>query len=146
MGYEEQAILYQQYATLYSLPVIYIASGNLSSTEIFTKAVSPTAVVTKTSLLSGEDLSALQSMSWDRQAEVDYLVLLRASRFLGMSDSSFSWAVAIARRADGQEGTCGAWQQGKAETVPEPRIALKDEFSVIIGGQSKYHFGPRSWP
>jgi hypothetical protein len=37
--------------------------------------------------------------------------------------SAISWDVAIARRATGQEGTCGLWQQGKAETPPEPGIA-----------------------
>ena len=146
MSYEEQALKYQQYASLYALPVIYAASGNLSSTELFTKAVYPTPVVTKSSLLSEEDLSVLRSMTWDQQAEVDYLVLLRASRFLGMTDSNFSWAVAVARRTEGELGSCGGWEEGKEEIIPEPGIAFKDELSIIVGGPSKYHFGTWSWP
>ena len=141
MGYDDQAAMYQKHATLYALPAIYVASGNLSSTQMFSKAVSPTPVVTKTSLLSGEDLATLNSMSWDTQAEVDYLVLLRSSRFLGMSDSNFSWTVAVARRTIEQKGTCGVWQEG----LP-PGIALSDELSVVIGAPSKHHFGSRSYP
>lgn len=149
MTYEQQAALYTQYAKEYALPVIYVASGNLSSTELFTSSVSPTPVVTKQSLLSASSpdlLHALNALSWDQQAQVDYLVLLRASKFLGMTDSSFSWAVAVARRAVGREGTCRAWDRGEEEKVPEEGIAFRDEFSVVIGPPNKYHFGPRSWP
>lgn len=144
MSYEDQAAMYQKLAKEYALPVIYVASGNLSSTQIFAETVFPTPVVTKSSLLSGEELALLKSLTWDQQAQVDYLVLIRASRYLGMSDSNFSWAVAVARRAAGNIGTCGVIGEEKLKT--EKSIALKDELSIIIGKPSKYHFGTRSWP
>ena len=147
MSYEEQTAAYERFARNLKLPLIYVASGDLSSTNVFCKAVSPTRVETKSTLLTGPDLKFLKSMSWDVQAQVDYLDLLRASMFLGMSDSSFSYAVAVARRSEATiEGTCGFWKKGKAEEVPEPGIALRDELSIVIGPSSKYHFGPRSWP
>ena len=146
MGYEMQAAIYQRLAIQYGLPAIYVASGNRSSTEIFAATVSPTPVVTKSSLLSGTNLELLESLSWDQQAQVDYLVLSRASRFLGMSDSTFSWAVALARRAVGQKGTCGLLEKDESKVKAEKGVALEDELSVIIGKPSKYHFGTRSWP
>ena len=144
MSYEEQAAMYQLLANEYALPVIYVASGNLSSTQVFAEKVSPTPVVTKSSLLSDEDIVLLKSLSWDQQAQVDYLVLLRASGYLGMSDSNFSWAVAVARRAAGKRGTCGSRYDG--EITLEKGIAFRDELSIIIGKPSKYQFSTRSWP
>jgi hypothetical protein len=147
MSYEEQATAYLRYAKIYQLPAIYVASGNASSIAIFMKAVSPLPVVTKSTLLSGEELSLLKSLSWDQQAQVDFLVLLRASQFLGMTDSNFSWAVAVARRTEARDGTCGTWRaEGQDEAAPEPGLALRDEFSIIVGAPSKYHFRVRSWP
>jgi len=139
---------------MYSLPVIYVASGNLSSTILFSNLVAPTPVVTKYSLLSSrpDELARLKSLSWDQQAEVDYLVLLRSSRFLGMTDSNFSWAVAVARRAVGKEGSCGG-ERGdgmmgvrKGDGENGVGVAFEDERSVIVGGRSKYNFGTRAWP
>lgn len=147
MSYEAQASMYQKYVKQYAYPVVYVASGNLSSTALFAKAIAPTPLVTKDSLLSEGDLALLKSMSWDQQAQIDFLVLLRSSRFLGMSDSNFSYAVAVARRTEGTlEGTCGVWAKGNAETIPEPGLALLDELSIVIGKPSRYHFGSRSWP
>ena len=147
MTFENQSTQYLQYIHEYALPVVYVASGNESSISTFAKATFPTPVVTKASLLAGKDLALLQSLSWDVQGEVDHLVLLRCSRFLGMTDSSFSWAVAVARRANtSTDGTCDTWRKGVAEVAPEEGLALKDNFSVIIGPPSRLHLVSRIWP
>lgn len=147
MTFEQQAEMYSHYIREYAPRAVYVASGNESSTALFTQIISPTPVVTKTSLLSGADLEQLNNMSWDQQAEVDYLVMMRASIFLGMSDSSFSFAAALARRAQQtREGTCGLWRNGFAETSPREGVALGDELSVIVGKPNPFHFGPRLWP
>jgi hypothetical protein len=142
MSYTKQSTLYKTYADSYALPVIYIATGNLPSARTFAKTTSPTPVVTKTDLLSEAELALLNSLSWDQQAQVDYLVLLRATRFLGMSDSNFSWAVAVARRAV-EEGTCVGIERGLGA---DGTVAMRDELSVVVGKKSKYDFGTRSWP
>jgi hypothetical protein len=146
MSYEQQAAMYQQLAIQQALPVIYVASGNRSSIEIFSAAITPTPVVTKATLLKGADLELMESMTWDQQAQIDYLVLLRASKFLGMSQSTFSWAVALARRAVGKQGTCGVLEKDEPNVKAERGIALRDELSIIIGKPSKYHFSTRTWP
>lgn len=114
--------------------------------------VLPTPVVTKTTLLSGADLELLNTLSWDQQAEVDHLVLLRASRFLGISESGFSWAVASARRTQTEAGTCG-WRGTVVGASPTDGLAMQDDLSVIIGKvidgkieRLNLNLGMMTWP
>lgn len=146
MTYEDQSTRYLQYIKEYKPPLIYVASGNESSIDIFAKAAHPIPVLSKGSLLNDSDLALLQSLSWDVQGEVDYLVMRRSSRFLGMAQSSFSYAVAIARHANSTEGTCGSRTPGIAEASLERNLAFKDDFSVIVGRPNGYLTGSRMWP
>ena len=108
-------------------------------------------MVTKDTLLSGEDLDLLHSLTWDQQAEVDFQVLVKSTLFLGMTDSSFSWGISNARRAVGERGTCSQeeiedlGENNKPKPV-EKGIAYKDELSVIIGRPNKFYFRTRLWP
>ena len=115
-SYETQSELNLRYAVEFQFPAIYIASGNLSSISMFAERVAPTPVATKFTLLLGADLMLLQSLSWDQQGQVDNLVLQKASQFLGITDSSFSWGVAAARHAMSSGGTCGE-QEGSRRLV-----------------------------
>lgn len=154
LSYEDQSAAYDQYAKQYNLPVIYVASGNLSSIVLFSNLVAPMPVVTKYTLLESRprELAALKALSWDQQAEVDYLVLLRSSRYLGMTDSNFSWAVAVARRAVGIEGTCGGPAKNgivgfrAAKGNGDVGVAFEDEKSVIVGRPCRFRFETRAWP
>jgi hypothetical protein len=118
-----------------SVPIIYVASGNLTSTSLFSTAATtltpPIPVITKHDLLEGDDAAALAELSWDQQALVDYLVLLRSSFFMGMAESSFAWAVAVRRRVTSEHGTCGVrtglWSGYLWGS------ALRDEFSDVMG-------------
>ena len=76
MSFEDQVKMYQKYLARQPVPAIYIASGNLTSIEMFAKKVAPIPVVDKFSLLSPEDTALLKSMTWDQQD------LVAACRFL----------------------------------------------------------------
>merc|ERR1712230_225848 len=127
-------------------PISPIYQGVQAPTHICRKAAHPIPVLSKGSLLNDSDLALLQSLSWDVQGEVDYLVMRRSSRFLGMAQSSFSYAVAIARHANSTEGTCGSRTPGIAEASLERNLAFKDDFSVIVGRPNGYLTGSRMWP
>jgi hypothetical protein len=127
MGYEKQVELYQKYLAKQPAPVIYVASGNLTSIKMFAERVKPTPVVDKFSLLSSEVTATLKSMTWDQQGQVDYLVLTRASLYMGMVDSLFSLSIASSRRAASKAGACGEVLE------PENDIAYADGLSIVIG-------------
>jgi hypothetical protein len=115
---------------------------------MFAERVAPTPVATKFTLLSGADLMLLQSLSWDQQGQVDYLVLQKASQFLGITDSSFSWGVAAARHAMSRGGTCGK-QEGSRRLVrrQEKDISFRDDLTVIVGAKNKLDFNTKwFWP
>jgi hypothetical protein len=78
----------------------YLASGSDTEIQKFTKHAQEEIdlrVLTKHNLLEGKDLEKLQSLSWDQQALVDFVVLLESDYFLGVSPSSFSINVALKR-------------------------------------------------
>lgn len=131
----------------YNLPLIYLASGNKSSIAQFTAETAaltpPVRVVTKEDLLLPDELEDLKAMTWDQQALVDYLILLRSSYFLGMAESSFSWLVATRRRVKSVSGSCGV-RRG-LWTGYLWGSALWDEFSDLWGAHP-YGFEINLWP
>lgn len=106
----------------------YLATGNETEASKFTAEASSQyqmQVITKHDLLKDypKDLKALQDLSWDQQALVDYLVLLGGDYFLGVSPSSFSMNVALKRHLQidglytrpwkiGREGDGRSWLVG----------------------------------
>jgi hypothetical protein len=103
----------------------------------------PRPVVTKTDLLSGEDLAELSALTWDQQALVDMLILNRSAFFMGMADSSFAWTLASQRRRFTVGGTCvrtaGWWKSRLWGT------AFEDAFSDLMGNTA-YGWEYRMWP
>lgn len=127
MSYEKQVELYHKYLVKQPVPAIYVASGNLTSIKMFAETLKPTPVVDKFSLLSSEDAATLKSMTWDQQGQVDYIVLTRASLYMGMADSLFSMSIASSRRAATKSGTCGEVPK------PEKGITYDDGLSLVVG-------------
>ena len=100
----------------------------------------------KISFLRGQDFFSDQEGEWwggsqrpseEEQLEnmmtrdlVDYLVMIRAQYFLGISESEISWAVATKRRVKSKAGSCGmrkswtGWLWGSA---------MCDEWSDLMG-------------
>lgn len=103
----------------------YLATGNATeAARLAEQAESQQGlrVVTKHELLRlsndghGEELlGQLDVLSWDQQALVDFVVLLRCGFFLGVSPSSFSMNVALKRHLSGDGLLTRPWRIGDAE-------------------------------
>ena len=126
----------------------YLATGN--ATEAAKLAAQAEAqqglrVVTKHELLrlsndgeAGELLRQLDALSWDQQALVDFVVLLRCGFFLGVNPSSFSMNVALKRhlREDGLltrpwrigdgDGDGRSWLVGRYDSYWEDWLFMYD--------------------
>lgn len=140
MSFEKQAELYQMYLEMQPVPVIYVASGNLTSIQIFAQMVEPIPVVDKFSLLPPEEIAILKTMTWDQQGQVDYIVLTRVSLFLGMADSLFSQNVASSRRAASKNGTCGV-------SLADGNNIYNDGLTIVVGKSRAANQDPRYfWP
>lgn len=123
------------------LRVVYVASGNLTVVDEFAEAVRASTeipqqdivVVTKHDLLQGEDKQELEGMPFDQQALVDFLVMFKASAFMGVAHSSFPWNVALRRHE----------LSNYTEFANEGSDLLRDEWSVIEGKAADYpHVDP----
>ncbi|OLN96127.1 hypothetical protein CCHL11_03236 [Colletotrichum chlorophyti] len=124
------------------LEVVYVTSGNLTVVDLFIEGLAKrrdadpnsnqrnVTVVTKQDLLSGSDRQRLDSFTFDQQALVDFMVMFKASAFMGVAHSSFPWTVALRRHelskypAYGNEGS----------------NLLRDEYSVIMGMEADYPY------
>lgn len=129
-GYDLQVPFYLQLASAASLSVIYTSSDNPADVARFTTQAWETHqinVTSKADLLQGEDLTTLNSLSWDQQALVDYEVLLKASQFSGITQSTFTTNLAVRRHVLSKVEDCygaeGWW---------------KDEFSLVYGQTDAY--------
>lgn len=94
--YEEQEQAYSTKATELGFSMAYVACGSQKDVEKFAEALKTgpgTTVVSKADLLTGADAKELESLAWDQQALIDYIVLTGADYFVGNSRSSFSVSV-----------------------------------------------------
>jgi len=146
-SYEEQAAAYIQYINSTSLRVVYAASGNTTSLELFAKEAStlspPAQIVTKWDLLHDEDIALLKSLTWDQEALVDYLILEKSSKFAGVSESSFSWGLAYARQVFSDTRPCTG--NSGEELYDDDGVVYKDNLSEIYGNPKDWHVD-KLWP
>ncbi|KAH6695198.1 hypothetical protein F5X68DRAFT_227191 [Plectosphaerella plurivora] len=120
------------------LSVVYVASGDLAVVKEFEKYLDTSSgareatvpVVTKYDLLKGADRRQLDALAFDQQALVDFLVMFKASAFMGVAHSSFPWTVALRRHELSR-------YEGYAN---EGSDILKDEYSVIMGKEKDYPY------
>lgn len=122
------------------LGVVYVASGNQTVVDMFAEAWSKrvaanpgaghknVTVVTKHDLLMGNDRQRLDGMTFDQQALVDFMVMFKASAFMGVAHSSFPWTVALRRHEISKYSAY----------ANEGSDLLRDEYSVIMGMQADY--------
>jgi hypothetical protein len=142
--YDVQSQLYLDQILNTTLSVIYIASGNATEVSKFAadararKGGLDLVVTTKSKLLSGSDLALLNSMAWDQQALVDFLVLMVASQFAGVAHSSFAWNIALKRHR---------WSKmAGSDHLKGPQM-LSDEYSQIYGEIGGYpEYAANMWP
>lgn len=127
-----QATAYLRESSQRGFKAGYLATGNATEASKFVAEANSkyqTRVGTKHDLLRDhqpEALKALEALSWDQQALVDYLVLLESDYFLGVSPSSFSITIALKRHLQmdglytrpwkiGREGDGRSWLVGRFE-------------------------------
>jgi hypothetical protein len=115
--YIGQATAYLEHASASRLPILYIASGNLSSILLLQRQASGfnIDVTHKFELLKNAEREQLESLKWDQRAIVDFLVLSKAQEFAGVGHSSFSWNVALKREHAlevGEKAGKGRWEGG----------------------------------
>jgi hypothetical protein len=131
-NFERQATEYLTDASAHALQTAYLATGNGTEAAKFKdRALSQhhMLVVTKYDLLQDrpEGLKALQSLTWDQQALVDFIVLLESDFFLGVNPSSFSINVALKRHLQADGLFTRSWNVGR-----------DDGRSRIVGNFSRY--------
>ncbi|KAK4183014.1 hypothetical protein QBC35DRAFT_508915 [Podospora australis] len=100
--FDNQTNAYLTKAVEMDLKAAFLATGNKTEAQKLVNAASTRhnmTVITKHELLKDhpEDLAALEALSWDQQALIDFVVLVESDYFLGISPSSFSMNVALKR-------------------------------------------------
>lgn len=101
--FDDQAAQYTRRLLRRNLKLVYLAGGDASLRSRYQDYLLDSAgrtdiqVVEKTSLLSPKSLKRLQALHWDNQAQVDYLVLLKAKFHAGSGPSSFSSNIGVRR-------------------------------------------------
>jgi GDP-fucose protein O-fucosyltransferase len=145
-SYTAQAPFYLSRATSHNLTAIYVASHNASDFEHFRSdagEASGLSVTTAFELLAGDDLAAFQALTWDQKGLVDYQILSRASYFVGVAESTFSWSVAIRRHVR----SAMLDFLGAANTNATTRLAFEDEWSGLVGEtEHTAVFANAMWP
>lgn len=138
--FDTQVPAYLNQTSRSNISVIYVASGDTAENAKF-EDVARTEyglpVTTKFQCLHGEDFELLNSLKWDQQALVDFLVLLRATDFAGVGHSSFSWNIALKRH----------YRYSKVEDYLDRSQILEDEYSVVYSDPRAYpDFDACMWP
>lgn len=108
-SYETQLFHVREQLLTNQLAVLYIATGKRSDVERLRRDVSdvlvavndttyaPVRVLEKWDLVDEEDIMRMDELTWDQAAVVDFEVMLRATRFAGIWESSWSWMIALTR-------------------------------------------------
>ncbi|CAJ2501247.1 Uu.00g041000.m01.CDS01 [Anthostomella pinea] len=132
-SYENQSLGYITEAERqgYRGGLAYLACGSETEARKFAdeaEASLQLRVRSKYDLLEGRALEQLKAMSWDQQALVDYVVLLGADYFVGVSPSSFSINVALKRHLQREGLNTRPWRVG----------GLGDGRSWLVGRYDAY--------
>jgi hypothetical protein len=115
--FDDQSGAYLERAGAMAFKAAYLATGNKTEAQKFANAASQQhgmAVITKHQLLKDHplDLQALEALTWDQQALIDYIVLLECDYFFGVSPSSFSMTVAGKRHLKAEGLYTRPWRIG----------------------------------
>lgn len=111
----------------------YLATGNATEAAKLTSIAlaEKLTMLTKHELLAGLDNEGLKKrldgLSWDQQALVDFVVLLQAEYFLGVSPSSFSLNVALRRHLKTEGLYTRPWRVGVEEGDGRSRLVGRYE-------------------
>lgn len=155
--YEEQSAAYLEMAHKNNLTVAYIASGSPPDIQRITTTAAEQgiSVTTKNALLEGDPefkdaLAEMKALTWDQQALIDYMVLLRSSAFGGTWASSFAWNIALRRHVAVNKGVWVPSEAANKELHPgrgEYHTCFEDEINTIFGDDGRgIWFELSMWP
>lgn len=130
--FDNQSAVYLREATARGFTTAYLATGNgTEAAKLVETARSKHDIVvtTKHELLKGNpaDVKALEALTWDQQALIDFIVLLACDFFLGVNPSSFSMNVALKRHLQMEGLYTRPWKVGR-----------DDGRSLIVGRFERY--------
>lgn len=118
------------------LAALYVATGTASDVERLRAeladvrvAVNDThttgvQVLQKWDILDEADVMIVDTLTWDQMALVDLDIMLRASRFVGIWESSWSWTIALKRHA---------WSELDPYDYDAHPLTYEDEYSILYG-------------
>lgn len=120
-----------------NLALIYVASGNNTEIARFSQDAAAYNLTSKFMLLEGKDRQYLNTLTWDQQALVDFLVMMKSSFFVGIGHSSFTWNIALKRH------TLLPGSMGELDEQDN----WSDQFSMVYGAPNMYNeHGNCLWP
>lgn len=108
-SYEVQLQHVREQLASNALSALYVATGTASDVDRLRADLAdmripvnethdaPVQVLQKWDLFDEEDLLFMDTLTWDQMALVDHDIMLRASRFAGIWESSWSWTIAMKR-------------------------------------------------
>ncbi|KAJ8065865.1 hypothetical protein OCU04_004967 [Sclerotinia nivalis] len=135
--YKVQAKHYLHKIASTNLTLIYVASGNKTEIARFSRDAAAYNLTTKFMLLDAKDREHLNTLAWDQQALVDFLVMTKSSVFVGIGHSSFAWNVALKRHV---------YSEMKEGYLDGPEV-LSDELSEVFGVTGMYpEYAACLWP
>lgn len=136
-SFEIQSAHIRQQAELNHLPALYVATGTASDVDRLredladvqvrindTHTVTGIQVLQKWDILDEADVMLFDELTWDQMALVDLDIMLRASRFVGIWESSWSWTIALKRHA---------WSELDPYDYDTHALTYEDEYSIIYG-------------
>ncbi|CAK7225861.1 hypothetical protein SCUCBS95973_006005 [Sporothrix curviconia] len=126
--------------TLKKLLAVYLATGNATEASRFRERAEEQGVRvwTKDDLVRDQPVlqQRLRALTWDQQALVDFVVLLRCDYFLGVSPSSFSMTIAAKRHL--HLATVDSSSDNGIYSRPWPVNGQGDAQSRLVGNYSSY--------
>lgn len=148
-SYEMQSAHIREQLVAHGLSVVYVATGSEADVERLREDVAEmrisvnethavgVRVFHKWDLVDEDDAVTLRSLTWDQMALVDMEVMLRASTFVGIWESSWSWMIAIKRHA---------WGEADPYDYDAHGLTYEDELSILYGPvRAQPIIDPCSW-
>lgn len=136
-SYETQAQRIRDQVEMNNLPALYVATGTSSDAERLradladvqirindTHTTTGIQVLQKWDILDEADVMLFDELTWDQMALVDLDIMLRASHFVGIWESSWSWTIALKRHA---------WSELDPYDYDAHALTYQDEYSIIYG-------------
>lgn len=108
-SYETQMQHVREQLSTHNLSAIYVATGTSSDVDRLKADLNdvripinathdkPVQVLQKWDILEEQDMMIMDTLTWDQMALVDLDIMLRATRFEGIWESSWTWMIALKR-------------------------------------------------